>query len=142
MKVNHVCVLTLAAAMMASGSVPAVAAEESVVVTKAELKWKDMGVTGLVAAPVSGDMEKGPSRFFLKYPAGFVSPKHHHSADHYVTMVSGTITLTVDGKDHKVGPGSYFAITGAKPHVARVEGNEEAVFFIQADGPWDVVMDP
>ena len=26
-------------------------------------------------------------------------------------------------------------------HIAKVEGNEEAVFFIQADGPWDVVME-
>jgi hypothetical protein len=26
------------------------------------------------------------------------------------------------------------------PHVAKVEGTEEAVFFIQAEVPWDVVM--
>ena len=51
-------------------------------------------------------------------------------------MVSGTVTLTVDGKDHKLVPGSYFELTGKKPHVAKVEGNEEAVFFIQSD--WTV----
>ena len=108
------------------------------VVAKADLKWKEMGIPGVAAAPVSGDMEKGPSRFFLEYPAGFVTPKHHHSADHYVAVVSGTITLTVDGKDHLLGPGSYFALTGKASHTAKVEGPSEAVFFIQADGPWDV----
>ena len=57
-----------------------------------------------------------------------------------MTLVSGTITLTVDGKDHKLGPGSYFALTKKSAHVAKVEGNEEAVFFIQANKPWDVVI--
>ena len=122
-------------------ALPAAAAGKSAVIAQADLKWKDMGVPGLVAAPVSGNMEKGASRFFLKYPVGFVTPKHHHTADHYATVVSGTITLTVDGKAHKLGPGSYFALTGKKSHTAKVEGNEDALFFIQADGPWDVVME-
>ena len=116
-------------------------AGKAVVVAKPDLKWKDMGVPGVAAAAVSGDMQTGASRFFLKYPVGFVSPEHHHTADHYVTVISGTITLTAGGKDHKLGPGSYFSLTGKIPHVAKVEGNEEAVFFIQADGPWDVVME-
>jgi quercetin dioxygenase-like cupin family protein len=96
---------------------------------------------GVMAAAVSGNMEKGASRFYLKYPVGLVTPKHHHSTNHYATVVSGTITLTVEGKEHKLGPGSYFALTDKAPHIAKVEGSEEAVFFIQADGPWNVVME-
>ncbi|MDA0577506.1 MAG: cupin domain-containing protein [Verrucomicrobia bacterium] len=112
----------------------------AVVVTKADLKWKDMG-NGVSAALVSGDMEKGASRFFLKYPVGLATPKHHHDPDHYVTVVSGTITLTVEGKEYKLGQGAYFALTNKAVHTAKVEGNEDAVFFIQADGPWNVVME-
>ena len=130
---SSLCLATLIA-------LPAVAKEKSAVIAQSELKWKEMGVPGLEAAPVSGNMQKGASRFYLKYPVGFVTPKHHHSADHYATVVSGTITLTVDGKEHKLGPGSYFALTNKKPHTAKVEGNEAALFFIQAAGPWDVVM--
>jgi mannose-6-phosphate isomerase-like protein (cupin superfamily) len=141
MKLKHTMIVVVSAALIAAASVLAIGAGQSVVVAKADLKWKDMGTPGVAAAPVSGDMEKGASRFFLKYPVGFVTPNHHHSVDHYVAVVSGTITLTVDGKDHKLGPGSYFALVGKKPHIAKVEGNEEAVFFIQADGPWDVVME-
>lgn len=115
-------------------------AGQVVAVPKAELQWKDAGVPGVAIAPVSGDMQKGPSRFYLKYPVGFVSPSHHHSADHFATVVSGTVTLTAGGKDHKLGPGSYFALTGKMPHIAKVEGKEDAVFFIQANGPWDVVV--
>ena len=140
MAFKHVIIISIAAALMAGAPMPAAGAGSAVVVTKADLKWKDMG-NGVTAAPVSGDMEKGASRFFLKYPVGLVTPKHHHNADHYVTVVSGTITLTVEGKEHKLGPGAYFALTNKVPHTAKVEGNEPAVFFIQADGPWDVVME-
>lgn len=131
----------LAVVCMASLPLPAAAADgAAVAVPKSALKWKNLG-NGVAAAPVSGDMEKGPSRFYLKYPVGLVTPNHHHDADHYATVVSGTITLTVEGKSHRLGPGSYFALTRKVPHVAKVEGKTEAVFFIQADGPWNVVPD-
>jgi mannose-6-phosphate isomerase-like protein (cupin superfamily) len=141
MTFKQVLVISISAALMAGA--PLLAAEagdgSAVVVAKADLKWNDMG-NGVEAAPVSGSMEKGASRFFLKYPVGLVTPKHHHDADHYVTVVSGTVTLTVEGKDYRLGPGAYFALTNKVSHTAKVEGNEDAVFFIQADGPWNVVI--
>ena len=140
MTFKHAIAISISVALMAGSPTLTFGAGSTVVVTKANLKWKDMG-NGVTAAPVSGDMEKGASRFFLKYPIGLVTPKHHHDADHYVTVVSGTITLAVEGKEHKLGPGAYFALTNKASHTAKVEGNEEAVFFIQADGPWNVVME-
>ncbi|WP_338890817.1 cupin domain-containing protein [Aeromonas rivipollensis] len=137
MKFMYAVVLSLSALLLVA--VPA-RAESTLVMTKADLKWKDMG-NGIAAAPVSGDMAKGESRFFLKYPAGLVTPNHHHDADHYVTLVSGAVTLTVAGKEYPLGPGDYFALTDKVPHVAKVESAEPAVFFIQADGPWNVVME-
>jgi mannose-6-phosphate isomerase-like protein (cupin superfamily) len=139
MKNNHALVIVIAAALLSAAVVLAGEAGKSVVLAKADLKWKAMG-NGIAAAPVSGDMEKGPSRFFLKYPAGLVTPMHHHTANHHVTVVSGSITLTVGGKEHRLGPGSYFMLADRAPHIAKVEGNEEAVFFIQAEAPWDVMM--
>ncbi len=141
MRTKHIVVLVLL--MVVAGTVP-VRAEDSdktEVISASDLQWKDMGIPGVVAAQVSGDMATGPSRFFLTYPVGLVTPNHHHSTDHYVAVVSGTITLTIDGEEHMLGPGSYFALTGKKPHIAKVEGDENAVMFIQADGPWDVVME-
>lgn len=140
MNIKHLGLAAISTALIAAASALA-SSGHGMVMAQSDLHWKDMGIPGVVAAPVSGDMSKGPSRFFLKYPAGFVSPNHHHSADHYVTLISGSITLTVDGKDHKLGPGAYFALTGMAPHVAKVEGNEAALFFIQADSAWDVVVE-
>jgi quercetin dioxygenase-like cupin family protein len=114
---------------------------KAVVVPKAELKWTDAGVPGVSIAVVDGDTAKGPSHFFLKYPVGLTTPLHHHSADHYVTTLSGTLLLTAGGKEHKLTPGSYFALLGKEPHVAKVDGKEPCVMFIDARGPWDVVPD-
>lgn len=139
MTFKRALLVSISAALLAATPMLAGAGSSSVV-TQAGLKWKDMG-NGVSAAPVSGDMAKGASRFFLKYPVGLVTPNHHHNADHYVTVVSGNVTLSVAGKDHKLGPGDYFALTSKAAHTAKVEGGTPAVFFIQADGPWDVVME-
>src|SRR5262245_8375939 len=92
MKKSVLAGLFMALAVLSAAPTMAAGTGSSVVVTKAELKWKDMG-NGVMAAPVSGNMEKGASRFFLKYPVGLATPNHHHNADHYVTLVSGMVTL-------------------------------------------------
>lgn len=151
MNFKHAIVVSFSAVLMAGapmlaaarGRTVAVAKADlnpTVVVTKADLNWKDMG-NGVAAAPVWGDMAKGASRFFLKYPAGLVTPKHHHDADHYATLISGAVTLTVEGKDYQLEPGAYFALSNKASHIAKVDGKEDAVFFIQSDGPWNVVME-
>jgi quercetin dioxygenase-like cupin family protein len=85
-------------------------------------------------------MKKGASHFYLKYAGGFAAPVHHHSPDHYATTVSGNLVLVVDGKEHRLPPGSYFAFTGKAKHAGRCEGTEACVMFIDARGPWDVVL--
>ena len=141
MKNKNALVAVIAAALFSAAFVSAGEIGKSVVVSKADLKWTAMGNAGVAAAPVSGDMQKGPSRFFLKYPPGLVTPLHHHTANHYVTLISGSITLTAGGKEYRLGPGDYFMLADRAEHIAKVEGSEAAVFFIQADGPWDVVME-
>lgn len=107
----------------------------------ANLKWTGAGVPGVATAAVDGDMAKGRSRFYLKYDAGFVAPVHHHSPDHYATTVTGNLVLIADGKEHRLAPGSYFAFIGKAKHAVRCEGAEACVMFIDARGPWDVVVE-
>jgi mannose-6-phosphate isomerase-like protein (cupin superfamily) len=112
---------------------------KAVVIPKADLQWKETGIPKVSVAVVDGDMAKGPSHFYLKYGVGLVTPTHHHTADHYVTVVSGTLTLTANGKEQRLGPGSYFAFTDGAVHSARVDGSEDAVMFVDARAAWDVV---
>jgi mannose-6-phosphate isomerase-like protein (cupin superfamily) len=143
MRIRHLALVLLAAFALAAelSPTPAVAAAEATVTPVANLKWTPAGMPGVSTAVVQGDMAKGPCHFYLKYDAGFVSPMHHHSPDHFVTVVTGTLVLTVDGKEHQLGPGSFFALTGKAKHAARVEGKEPAVMFIDSRGAWDVVAE-
>lgn len=112
---------------------------KAVATPQSDLKWVDAGIPGVRSATVEGDMSKGASHFYLKYPKGFVTPTHHHSADHYVSLVAGNLVVVADGAEHRLGPGSFFSFTGKAKHVARCEGAEDCVMFVDARGKWDVV---
>jgi quercetin dioxygenase-like cupin family protein len=142
---KHISAVALAAVLAlvspySPGAFAQGTATKAVLTPVSDLKWIGAGVPGVETAVVKGDMAKGASQFYLKYAAGFVAPVHHHSPDHYVTTVAGNLVLVVDGKEHRLPPGSYFAFTGKAKHAARCEGAEACVMFIDARGPWDVVL--
>jgi quercetin dioxygenase-like cupin family protein len=134
--------LALVSALFLSAALAAPAHDsgKAVIEPVAGLKWTVGGAPQVSTCAVEGDMTKGASHFFLKYAAGFVTPPHHHSADHYAAMVSGTMVLIVDGKENRLSPGSYFSLTGKTVHSARCEGPDDCVMFLDARGPWDAVM--
>jgi mannose-6-phosphate isomerase-like protein (cupin superfamily) len=142
MKHSRVLLVAAVVALLSVAVAPGAFAGDvakAVLTPKAELKWNNAGIPGVSTAVVDGDMAKGPSRFYLKYAAGLVTPLHHHSPDHYATTVSGTLVLQAGGKAVRLEPGSYFAFTGKAVHLAQCEGSEDCVMFIDALGPWDVV---
>jgi anti-sigma factor ChrR (cupin superfamily) len=114
----------------------------AVLVPATDIKWNEVpGMTGVQIAPVDGDPSKGPSHFFLKFNGGFAAPLHHHSANHSGTVVAGTLALTVDGKEQKLPPGSFFAFTGKTKHETRCEAGADCVLSMDVRGKWDVVME-
>jgi quercetin dioxygenase-like cupin family protein len=114
----------------------------AVLIPASELQWKDVpGMRGVQTARVDGDPSRGPSHFFTKLAGGHAAPLHHHTADHFGTVVAGTLVLIVDGTEHKLPPGSYFAFTGQKKHATRCETGADCVFSTDARGKWDVVQD-
>ena len=114
----------------------------AVMMPAGEIKWADVaGFPGVQMAVLSGDPGKGPHHSMLKFAAGFAAPVHHHSSDHYGTVVSGNLVLVVDGKEHKLPAGSYFAFTGRAKHETRCVAGAECVLAIDARGKWDVVAE-
>ena len=105
-----------------------------------DVKWIDAPqFPGVKMAVVQGDASKGPHHAFVKLPAGFSAPLHHHSADHYATVLSGTVVFTVDGQDHRLPAGSYFSFTGKKIHMTKCEAGSDCVIYNDVRGKWDVV---
>ena len=134
-------VAIIAISLFAGASTEASGGKGTVVVPAAKLAWVAGAIPGVSTAAVAGDLATGPSRFYLKYAKGLVTPLHHHSPDHYVTTVTGELVLVVDGVEHRLAPGSYFALTNQAAHLARCEGATDCVMFIDSRGAWDVVPD-
>ena len=120
----------------------AAAGGKAVFMPAGDMKWVDApnSPPGIKIAVVSGDPAKGPFKAFMKLPAGLSAPLHHHDADHYVTVVSGNLSLALAGGEEKKLPqGSYFAFTGKKKHTTKCDAGADCVLFIDAKGPWNVV---
>ncbi|TAJ19416.1 MAG: DUF4437 domain-containing protein [Planctomycetota bacterium] len=107
-----------------------------------ELKWVPMpGLEGAQQAALFGDSTKEAHRIFYKWPAGTKAPQHTHSAGDRGVIVSGTLSLAVEGAPpKKLPPGSYFSLAANVKHVTAVEGDAPCVFYIEREGPFDVVM--
>ena len=112
----------------------------AVLVPTADVKWSEVpGFPGLSMAVLQGDPAKGPHHSMLKFKDGFAAPLHHHSSDHFGTVVSGTLVLTVDGKETKLPAGSFFSFKGMKKHMTRCEPGADCVLSMDVRGKWDVV---
>ena len=112
----------------------------AVTTAAADLKWNDVpNMTGVKLAVVDGDPAKGASHFFFKAAPGFSAPDHHHSADHFVSVLAGTMILTIDGKEVKLPAGSFFSFKGKKIHATKCDAGAECVAFVDARSKWDVV---
>lgn len=114
----------------------------AVFVPAGDLKWSDVpDRPGVKLAAVQGDPSKGASHFFIKLPAGYSVPQHHHSPDHYAMVAAGTVVFNVDGQDHSLPAGSYFSFTGQKKHTTHCAEGTECVLFVDSRGKWDVVVE-
>ena len=72
---------------------------------------------------------------------GFTAPVHHHTANHFVTVVAGTLVLTVDGSEQKLPPGSFFAFTKKAKHATACAAGADCVLSVDSRGKWDVLVE-
>lgn len=107
-----------------------------------EMKWVPMpGLEGAMQVPLWGDPTKAAHRILYKWPAGTKAPLHSHSNGDRGMIVSGVLSLAVEGAPaKKLPPGSYFSLAAGVQHVTTVEGNAPCVFYVEREGPFDAVM--
>ena len=80
----------------------------------ADIKWGPMeGLEGAKQAPLWGDPTKEAHGILYQWPAGTKVPLHTHTFGDRGVVISGTMTLAVDGTPPKrLPPGSYFSLAG------------------------------
>jgi quercetin dioxygenase-like cupin family protein len=145
MKMNQAAwigVLVVGLAGVAGADAAKPAAKPAGLMTSAsELTWKDVPGFPIKTAVTWGDPAAGAHGAFHKFPAGFEAPLHHHTSDHNVVVVSGTMTLTPEGGAAKtLPPGSFFSFTGMKKHGTKCEPGADCVLYMEAAGKWDVIL--
>src|SRR5262245_57277888 len=104
-----------------------------VLLPAADMKWVPMpGLEGAMQVPLWGDPVKGAHRILYKWPAGTKAPEHTHSHGDRGVILSGTLSLAVEGAPAKMlPPGSYFSLAAGTKHVTAVEGDQPCVFYIE-----------
>lgn len=149
--VSSIAILSSAAAALAvlAAFAPQKAESKSVapiagktLLAAGELKWVPLpGIAGAEQVALVGDPAQESHRAFFRYPVGLKSPPHTHTWGDRGVIVSGTLSLAVDGAaPKKLGPGSFFSIAAGITHVTAVEGDAPCVFFMEREGPFDVVV--
>ena len=105
----------------------------------AELKWEKTpdGLQDIVILhvnPVSKATE-----LLIRAPKNFHVPRHWHSANETLTIISGIFTMKHDGNDEKIALniGSYSYMPAKMIHEAWT-GDEGAMFLVTVDGAWDL----
>jgi glyoxylate utilization-related uncharacterized protein len=112
----------------------------AVFVEAKDIPWQDVvGFAGVQSASVEGDAAKGPHHAFMKFKGGFAAPLHHHTANHFMTVIAGTLVLTVDGQEHRLPAGSYFSFKNKGQHSTSCAAGDDCVLFGDVRGKWDVV---
>src|SRR3954452_12261831 len=109
--------------------------------TFSDLKWEKTpdGFQDIVILHVN-PVSKA-SELIIRAPKNFHVPRHWHSANETLTIISGTFTVKHDGSDEKVALdiGSYSYMPAKMIHEAWA-GDEGAMFFITVDSAWDLIV--
>lgn len=107
-----------------------------------EMKWIPMpGLEGAMEVPLFGDPTKEAHRILYKWAAGTKAPMHSHTHGDRGMIVSGTLSLAVEGAPKKLlPPGSYFSLAAGVKHATEVEGDQPCIFYVEREGPFDAVM--
>jgi quercetin dioxygenase-like cupin family protein len=117
--------------------------KDIVAVKATDIKWEkaDGMPEGIMVSHLTGESSASPFVDMLKFPRGTRVPLHWHSANHILTVMSGTLVIGREGKPDEsagmeVGPGGYFRFTAKAPHWTFAK--EDTVFVVSGDKESDI----
>jgi quercetin dioxygenase-like cupin family protein len=88
-------------------------------------------------AVVHGDPQAGAATLLMRFPAGFQSGMHTHTAAYDGVVVSGAYQHGVDGAMTDLGPGSVWTQPGGEPHADSCLDEAGCIVALSFDGAMD-----
>lgn len=136
-------VLAQAADSKMPAKAPAKAKPGAVIRPAGDLKWVDAADAppGVKQVVLWGDPTKGRFGAIEKFPAGFDTPLHSHSAGLRMVVISGTVIHGPEGKPEvRLPANSYLYEPAGYNHVTKCDAASECVLFLEGDGKFDLKM--
>ena len=104
---------------------------------KAEFKEVAPGMKKVI---LWGDHDAGPYGAFTKFEPGLTNPLHTHTNEVRIVVLRGAyIYKPKDGKDRRIGPGSYLSVPAGDVHVSGGDKKEGALFYEESPGKFDLL---
>src|SRR5689334_9714458 len=130
-------VFTVACAAFAQNA-PAPDAAHPVFIQPKDIQWKEYE-GGTKVAILHIDPKTQTTELMIWNPKNTHVPRHWHSANEKISMISGTFIMKHDGSDDKaeLGPGAFAYMPAKMIHEAWTKPDTEALYFITVDGAWD-----
>jgi anti-sigma factor ChrR (cupin superfamily) len=108
------------------------------------LKWEktnpELGTRSPEVAILHVDPKTQATQLLIRNPKNFVVPRHWHTANEAITVISGTFIIDHDGGGKRVelGVGSFGYMPAKMVHQAWTKPDEEALLSVSVDGAWDI----
>ena len=140
---RKLAMLTVASGALATAAIPSAIAqshEEQKGFTPQDIKWSPAPPSlpaGAEVALLYGDATKeGLFALRIKVPKGYRVPPHTHPRPEIATVLSGTVRLGMEDKDHVFPAGSFYATPPGMVH--HFVADEDAVVQVNSTGPWGI----
>jgi quercetin dioxygenase-like cupin family protein len=127
--------VVLAVAFLSAGSW---AADEAIVANQSDIKWAACGEdppwNACQRFVVRGDPAKEASDNMLRFPKGFVFPRHWHDNAEQVVVTAGSMVIAFEGgREETVRAGGFMYIPAKLPHWGKCP--DGCTFFLGIVGP-------
>ena len=131
--------LAVTAVLLLASSVSA--ASKEVVWPADAIKWEPGPLPGVHVAKLWGDWQKGgPYGVLVKFDAGHMNDLHKHTQTLKIVTIAGTFVYQPkDGKESKIGPGSYLVQPGGKWHISGCAAGADCEFFMTSADKFDLI---
>ena len=140
MKMQAKLISVVGAAVIACSLGVAVAQskKEPVFVESEKAEFKEV-IPGVKKKILWGKDDVGPYGAFTKFDPGLTNPLHTHSSEVRIVVLKGAyIYKPRNGKEQRVGAGSYISVPAGDVHVSGGDPKEGALFYEESPGKFDL----
>ena len=126
------------AVVISLGMAVAQSKKEAVFVESGKAEFKEI-VPGVKKKILWGNHDAGPYGAFTKFDPGLTNPLHTHTNELRIVVLQGAyVYKPQNGKEQRVGVGSYISIPGGDVHVSSGDQKEGALFYEESPGKFDL----